>query len=147
MRTSVYRLARYLITTAIVAGIVFLCYRPIHVNATTAALSLLIGILFISAIWGIRQAIYMAVLSTLAFNYFFLPPLFAFTIGDEQNWIALFAFLTTGIVASQLAERARREAMASNRRRREAERLYEFSQRLLVTSNIIDLLAAVPSTI
>ncbi|MFZ0661379.1 MAG: ATP-binding protein [Acidobacteriaceae bacterium] len=142
-----YRFARYLITTAIVAGIVYLFYRLIHVNATTVALSLLIGILFISAIWGIRQAIYMAVLSTLAFNYFFLPPLLTFTVGDEHNWIALFAFLTTGIVASQLAERARRETLASNRRRREAERLYEFSQRLLVTSNVIDLLVAVPSTI
>jgi two-component system sensor histidine kinase KdpD len=146
-RPLVYRFTRYLITTATVAGIVFLCFRVIHVNATTVALALLIGILFISAIWGIRQAIYMAVLSTLAFNYFFLPPLLTFTIGDEQNWVALFAFLITGIVASQLAERARRETLASNRRRREAERLYEFSQRLLVTGNIVDLLAAVPSTI
>ncbi|MGB6973922.1 MAG: ATP-binding protein [Terracidiphilus sp.] len=134
-------------TTAIVAGVIYFFYRVTHVNATTVALSLLIGILFISAIWGIRQAIYMAVLSTLAFNYFFLPPLLTFTIYDEHNWIALFAFLTTGIVASQLAERARRETLASNRRRREAEQLYEFSQRLLVTSNIIDLLAAVPSAI
>lgn len=146
-RTLVYRLTRYLVTTAIVAGIVFLCSCLIHVNSTTGALSLLIGILFISAIWGIHQAIYMALLSTLAFNYFFLPPLFTFTIGDKQNWIALFAFLTTGIVASQLAERARRETLASHRRRREAERLYEFSQRLLVTGNVIDLLAEVPSTI
>jgi len=146
-RNLVYSFARYLITTAIVAGIVFVCNRLIHVNATTVALCLLIGILFISAIWGIRQAIYMAVLSTLAFNYFFLPPLLNFTIGDRQNWVALFAFLTTGIVASQLAERARRETLASNRRRRETERLYEFSQRLLVTGNIIDLLAAVPATI
>lgn len=146
-RSLVYRFSRYLITTAIVAGITFLCFRIFCLNATTTALLLLIGILFISAIWGIRQAIYMAVLSTLAFNYFFLPPLLTFTIGDKQNWIALFAFLTTGIVASQLSERARRETRASNRRRREAERLYEFSQRLLVTGNIIDLLAAVPSTI
>ncbi len=146
-RNLVYSFARYLITTAIVAGIVFVCNSLIHVNATTVALSLLIGILFISAIWGIRQAIYMAVLSTLAFNYFFLPPLLTFTIGDRQNWVALFAFLTTGIVASQLAERARRETLASNRRRREAERLYEFSQRLLVTSNIIDLLTTVPATV
>ena len=146
-RNLVYRVVRYLITTAIVAGIVFVYSRLIHVNATTAALSLLVGILFISASWGIRQAVYMSVLSALAFNYYFLPPLLTFTIGDEQNWVALFAFLTTGIVASQLAERARRETLASNRRRREAERLYEFSQRLLVTGNVIDLLTAVPSTI
>jgi two-component system sensor histidine kinase KdpD len=146
-RRAIYRVVRYFITTAIVAGIVFLYFRLIHVNATTAALSLLIGILLVSANWGIDQAVYMSVLSALAFNYFFLPPVLTLTIRGQQNWIALFAFLTTGIVASQLAERARRETLASNRRRREAERLYEFSQRLLVTGNVIDLLAAVPSTI
>ena len=43
-------------------------------------------------------------------------------------------------VASQLAERARREAKISRRRQREAERIYEFSQQMLVTGNVIDLL-------
>lgn len=108
---------------------------------------MLVGILFVSANWGIQQAIYMSLLSSLAFNYFFLPPVLTFTIGDKQNWIALFAFLTTGIVASQLADRARKETLASNRRRREAERLYEFSQRLLITGNVIDLLTVLPSTV
>ncbi len=140
----VYRIIRYIITTGIVTAVVFVCFRLIHVNATTVALTLLIGILLVSANWGVRQAIYMSVLSALAFNFFFLPPLFTFTIGDSQNWIALLAFLTTGIVASQLAERARRETQSSNRRRREAERLYEFTQRLLVTGNVIDLLKTVP---
>jgi len=53
----------------------------------------------------------------------------------------------TGIVASQLAERARREAKISRRRQREAERLYEFSQQMLVTGNVIDLLNVLPQMI
>ncbi len=70
-----------------------------------------------------------------------------FTIGDGRNWIALLAFLVTGIVASQLAERARSEAKISRRRQREAERLYEFSQQMLVTGNVIDLLNVLPQMI
>jgi two-component system sensor histidine kinase KdpD len=145
--TTLYRAARYCITTAIVGAIVVVYYRFIHVNATTVALSLLVGVLVVSANWGIRQAIYMSVLSTLAFNYFFLPPVLTFTIEDPQNWIALIAFLTAGIVASQLAERARREMANSKMRRHEAERLYEFSQGLLGTSNTADLLVAIPSVL
>ena len=61
--------------------------------------------------------------------------------------MALLAFLVTGIVASQLAERARREAKISRRRQREAERLYEFSQQMLVTGNVIDLLNVLPQMI
>src|SRR5207249_10012635 len=47
---------------------------------------------------------------TLAFNFFFLPPTGTFFIAETQNWVALGAFLVTALVASNLAERARREA-------------------------------------
>ena len=142
-----YMFVRYVVATCIVAAIVFVCSRLIHVNATTVALSLLIGILLVSANWGLRQALYMSVLSAFAFNFFFLPPVLTFTVREGQNWVALFAFLTTGIVASQLAERARRETVSSNRRQAEAERLYEFSQRLLTSGNVIDLLKSLPSEV
>ena len=52
----------------------------------------------------------MALLATLVFNYYFLPPIGTFTIADPQNWVALIAFLVTAVIASELAERARREA-------------------------------------
>ena len=48
----------------------------------------------------------MALLATVAFNYYFLPPVVTLTIADPQNWVALFAFLVTAIIASQLAERS-----------------------------------------
>jgi two-component system sensor histidine kinase KdpD len=145
--SAVTRMVRYCVTTAVIASISLLCFRVLHVNATTAALSLLLGILFVSAKWGIEQAIYMSVLSSVAFNYFFLPPVLTFAIRDAQNWIALLSFLITGIVASQLAERARRETEVSRRRRSEAERLYNFSQTLLVSGDVVDLLTAIPSAI
>ena len=61
--------------------------------------------------------------------------------------MALFAFLVTSLVASQLASRARHEAEEAQRRRREIERLYSFSQRLLVSGNVIGLLNAIPNHI
>ena len=134
-------------STATAAVIVAVYFRWLHVNETTVALTFLVGILLVAANWGLRHSIYLSILSAAAFNFFFLPPVLTFTIGDSRNWIALLAFLVTGIVASQLAERARREAKISRRRQREAERLYEFSQQMLVTGNVIDLLNVLPQMI
>jgi two-component system sensor histidine kinase KdpD len=113
----------------------------------TVALTMIIAILIVAANWGLRHSIYLSILSSAAFNFFFLPPVLTFTIRDARNWVALFAFLVTGIVASQLAERARREAKSSRRRQREAERLYEFSQQMLVKGDVIDLLNVLPHMI
>jgi two-component system sensor histidine kinase KdpD len=86
----------------------------------------------------------MSFVAALAFNFFFLPPIGTFTIADTQNWVALFAFLFTAVVASNLSERVRREARAADERRREVERLYSFSQELLVSENVVELLNKIP---
>src|ERR1700761_2807966 len=140
-------IVRYSVSTAITAVIFAFFFRWLHVNETTVALTFLVGILLVAAKWGLRHSIYLSIVSALAFNFFFLPPIMTFTVGDGRNWVALAAFLVTGIIASQLAERARREAKISRRRQRESERLYEISQRMLVTGNVIDLLNALPQMI
>jgi two-component system, OmpR family, sensor histidine kinase KdpD len=106
---------------------------------------MLLAVLVVSASWGLRYAAFMALASTLVYNYFFLPPLYKFTIADSHNWIALFTFLITAIIGSELSERARREALESSHRRRELERLYAFSQQLLVTENLFGLLNSLPA--
>ncbi len=134
----------YLIAALSVAGIALVGYRWLHLNPTTVALFFLLGILGISASWGLRQAVFMSVIATLAFNYFFLPPIGTFTVADPQNWIALFAFLITAVTASQLAERARRGTRSAIERREELERLYAFSQLLLSSDNPAELLNLIP---
>ncbi len=113
-------------------------------NPTTVALTFLLVVLLLASRWGLTVAITTAVVATLAFNYFFLPPVHTFTIADPQNWIALLAFLTSAIVASRLSERARREALNATRRRKEVERLYSLSQQLLATDNVMELLNSIP---
>jgi two-component system sensor histidine kinase KdpD len=114
------------------------------VNPTTAALIFLVAVLVVSAFWGLQYSIVVAVLATLAFNYYFLPPYGTLTISDPQNWIALVAFLATALIASELSEEARRQALAANQRRKEIERLYGFSQQLLTTENLPELLNVLP---
>lgn len=136
---------RFLIAAGIIILIVPLYRLVVHVNPTTVALSFLLAILVVSATWGLRYAVFMAILATALFNFYFLPPFGTLTIADPQNWIALAAFLLIAIIASQLAERARRQAAEADRRRREVERLYSFSQKLLIADNVVELLNALPA--
>ena len=127
-----------------VCAIQFIYFRWLHVNPATVGFSLLLAILLIAAWSGMRVAIFSAILATAGYNYLFLPPLFRFTIADPQNWVTLFTFLFTAVLASQLSERARREARQSTARRREVERLYSFSQQLLGSENVFELLNTIP---
>jgi two-component system sensor histidine kinase KdpD len=134
---------RYVIAVAGIGAITFVDFK-LKVNHTTVALMFLVMVLLTSAYWGLRYAVVMAIVATAAFNFFFLPPVGTFTIADPQNWVALFAFLVTALVASNLAERARREAEGAKQRRREVERLFSLSQRLLASENVLELLNALP---
>ena len=134
----------YVVAGVVVGGITLVGHSLIRVNPTTIALAFLLGVLAISAFWDLRHAVFMSLIAALAFNYYFLPPIGTFTIADPQNWVALFAFLATAVTASQMSERVRREARNANERRREVERLYHFSQDLLSSENVADLLNSIP---
>jgi two-component system, OmpR family, sensor histidine kinase KdpD len=131
----------------IVLGIALVFRRVLPVNQTTVAVTLLLAILTVAAFWGLAVSAFMSVAAMLVLNYYFLPPFGTLTIQDPQNWVALFAFLTAALIASQLATRMRREASQAQRQRGETERLYAFSQRLLVSGNVITLLNAIPTHI
>jgi two-component system sensor histidine kinase KdpD len=134
----------YVIAALSVAVITLVGYRWLHFNSTTIALMFLLGVLGISAAWGFREAVLMSVAAAVALDYFFLPPIGAWTIADPQNWIALFAFLVTAVAVSELAARARRGARSAIERRQELERLYGFSQLLLSSDNPAELLNLIP---
>ncbi len=139
--------ARFALGVLVIALIVAVYRLWIHVNPATVGFTLLVAVLVISAGWGLRYAVFLSIVSTLAYNFFFLPPIGTFTISDPQNWVALTAFLCTAIVASQLAERARREALSANQRRGEVERLYSLSQQMLAADNILTLVNAIPRNV
>src|SRR5258708_11932011 len=121
-------LARYAAALAAVGVITGFCRHTHRFNATTVAFTYLLAILGVSALWGLAVSVFMSLAATLAYNYFFLPPVGTLAVADPQNWITMVAFLTTSVVGSNLADRARRQAAEADQRPREVERLYKFSQ-------------------
>jgi len=126
----VFRVAASLL---LVAAVTFLCRRVFSVNATTAGFAYLLGILAIGSTWGLIESVAASVAAMLCFNFFFLPPVGMFTISDPQNWVALFAFLTTALVASHLSDREKKQAEEAKGRQQETEQLYALSRSILLT--------------
>jgi len=130
---------RILLSPAIIGGISVVCYRVFGVNATTAGFVYLVGILVIAATWGLIEALVASAAAILCFSFFFLPPVGHLTIADPENWVALFTFLATALIASHLSDRVRKQAQEATRRQQETERLYELSRAILLTGTAGDI--------
>ena len=124
---------RVAFSLAIIAGITGVCSRLSGINATTAGFAYLLGILLIAAAWELMEALVASAAAMICFSFFFLPPIGHFAISDPQNWVALFAFIATALVASHLSDRARRQTLEAKSRQQETERLYELSRAILLT--------------
>jgi two-component system sensor histidine kinase KdpD len=107
---------------AVVAGT--LIVYPLKSIAPVVSLGVvyLPAILLISIFWGLRLGLLASVASAVAFNYFQLPPLHRLTIADEENWIALIAFVIVAAISSTVAGLARAQALEAERRRKQADR-------------------------
>src|SRR5262247_2397819 len=128
-RKPLQTLIRICGTLLIIAGITYAYFFIFNqANSTTIAMTFLLATLGVATGWGLVEGIIASLVSVLCLNFFFLPPLFTFYLADSRNWVALFAFLVTAVVASQLSASARRRALEAMRQREELERLYALSR-------------------
>src|SRR5580704_12042605 len=123
---------RAAISVALVGAATVLCSRVIPVNAATVGFVYLVVILVVATIWGFIESLAASVVAVLCLNYFFLPPVGQFTIADPQNWVALFAFLATSLVASRLSTITKKQAEEAIHREQDIEKLYSFSRAILL---------------
>jgi two-component system, OmpR family, sensor histidine kinase KdpD len=141
------RIGTYAVGLSAVALITLVCRNEPFAKETTVGFTFLLAILIASALAGFGTSILMSVAATLAYDYFFIPPVDTWNITDYRDWVALCAFLITSVVGSTLSARARRQAAEAHRRRWEAEQLYDLSQRLLAAGDALELANAIPSDI
>jgi two-component system sensor histidine kinase KdpD len=101
-----------------------------HVPVLSLAVLYLLAIIPVAVAWGLVFAVGVAIGSMLAFNFFFVPPLYTFTIEDTKNWFALLVFVVTAVVVSELASRSRRRAEEAEAAFRALRDLTEERERL-----------------
>ena len=92
--------------------------------------------------YGLWPSLFASVVASLCYNFFFLPPLYTFTITDPTNLAAFFFFIVVAVVVSNLAARVRTLAVSAMARARTTEALYAFSRKLAGGGALDDLLWA-----
>lgn len=123
---------RILAAIAITAGVTALFVSMPGVNGTTVGFGFLLAVLGIASGWGFPAAVAASLAAAAQYNFFFLPPVASFTIGDSRNWVALASFLATAAIASRLSAQAQRRAAEAELRKRDLARLYELGRAILL---------------
>jgi two-component system sensor histidine kinase KdpD len=123
---------RFVGALAGVAVLTILARMVVPLNPTSVGFAYLLLVLIVASTSGFVVALVASVAATLTFNFFFLPPVGTFTISDPENWIALFSFTATSLIASRLSHQARQRAMDALERQQDVERLYTFSRAILL---------------
>ncbi|MBV8837173.1 MAG: sensor histidine kinase KdpD, partial [Alphaproteobacteria bacterium] len=100
------------------------------------------AILAVAVRYGLWPSLVASVAASLAYNFFFLPPIYTFTITDPNNVAAFLFFIIMAAVVSNVAARVRTQAVAAITRARTTESLYAFSRKLASVGALDDVLWA-----
>ena len=106
------------------------------------ALVFLTAVLVSAIAYGLMPSLLACLASGLAYNFFFLSPVYTFTIADPENVVALFFFAIVAVIASNLAARVRAQAVSAQQRAKTTEDLYQFSRKLAAVVTLDELLWA-----
>ena len=118
--------ATAVVTAALGIGELITRFTPIP----NLSMLFLLAVLLTGVSFGIWPAIYASVLSFLVYNFFFIEPIYTFTVAEPYELLALVIFLVVAVITSALAGRVREQATISAGRMRAMRRLYEFTRRL-----------------
>ena len=102
----------------------------------------LTAVVGVAARYGLWPSLLASVVASLCYNFFFLPPLYTFTITDPTNVAAFFFFMLIALLVSNVAARVRVQADTATQRIRTTEQLYAFSRKLAGTATLDDVLWA-----
>lgn len=115
-------MATALIVLGVVAAATALVYPLKHAQPVVSlGVVYLLGVLVVSTYVGLAAGLVTALLSALAFNFFHLPPVHRFALANDQDWVALGAFIIVAAIASRVADVARSTARDAEQQRREAD--------------------------
>jgi two-component system sensor histidine kinase KdpD len=116
--------------------------QPLFGGIENVDLVFLTAVVGVAARYGLWPSLLASVAASLCYNFFFLPPVYTFTITDPTNVAAFFFFMLIALLVSNVAARVRSQADTAIGRVRTTESLYAFSRKLAGTATLDDVLWA-----
>jgi two-component system sensor histidine kinase KdpD len=143
-RSEPFRSQPYLMAVLLtIAGLgVAELVQPLFGGIENVDLVFLTAVVGIAARYGLWPSLLASVMASLCYNFFFMPPIYTFTITDPTNIAAFFFFMLIAVLVSNVAARVRIQADSAMGRIRTTEQLYAFSRKLAGTATLDDVLWA-----
>jgi two-component system, OmpR family, sensor histidine kinase KdpD len=114
----------------------------LRVAPTNLAMLYLLAVVLTSFKWGLGPALMSSVISTVVFDYLFVPPYQSFAVTDTWYLITAITLMGVALVISFLTNAVRQQARAANRREAHATALYSLTQSLGAARRPEDVLKA-----
>ena len=114
-----------------------------EIAISNIALLYLLPVMFAASLYGLRPGLVAGGLSSLAYNFFFLPPLYTFTIADPENFVTIVVLLGVAFVTSQFAARVRAQADLAASSARQNASLAGFLRRVTASANDDELMQTI----
>jgi two-component system sensor histidine kinase KdpD len=111
--------------------ITLLAALPTRTSTTTAALAYVLAVVLAGAAGGVGAGLAASLLSFLALNFFFTPPLRTFAVEKSEDLVALAVFLAVSATVGALLSRVLAQRARAERREREARLLHHLGTRLM----------------
>jgi two-component system, OmpR family, sensor histidine kinase KdpD len=108
-----------------------------YVSPSDVPLVMLLPVVFSSVLWGLAAGLISSMTAIVAFDLFFVPPYFSFTIGDLKLYAPTFLiFIIVGVVTSLLEDTILRQETRGRQRERFVSTVYEFSHDLMAGGSL-----------
>jgi two-component system, OmpR family, sensor histidine kinase KdpD len=129
-----------LVAVAVALGVGYVIYPWFGIE--NVDLVFLTAIVAVAVRFGLWPSLLASVAASLGYNFFFMEPLYTFTIADPNNVAAFVLFILMAALVSNVAARVRTQAVAAVGRARTTESLYAFSRKLAGVGTLDDVLWA-----
>ncbi len=103
----------------------------------------LVPVMFAAATFGLRAGLFAGLASSLAYNFFFLPPTGTLTVNNPENVVSILVLLGVAVVTSQFAARVRAQADLAQSSARQNAALASFSRQLTAAPDQDALMQAI----
>jgi two-component system sensor histidine kinase KdpD len=103
----------------------------------------LVPVMFAAATFGLRAGLFAGLASSLAYNFFFLPPVGTLSVNNPENVVSILVLLGVAVVTSQFAARVRAQADLAQWSARQNAALASFSRQLTAAPDQDTLMHAI----
>jgi two-component system sensor histidine kinase KdpD len=109
---------------------------PPFFDLVNIALLYLLPVLISAAFWGRGPSFFASFFGVLAFDFFFVPPIYSFTVTDLQYLFTFAVYLLVAFTISTMAAKLRNELEKSRKSERLTAELYALSRQMAVVTDL-----------